>query len=99
MQSWGAQREVEKVKTNPHNKCIVVDSGTCRNAIRVLHQDGGVNVWLGLDRDSLPEFIIGQGETTDRALADAVATLEALTKGIQERRYPDDWKIDTLGDD
>ena len=99
MQSWGEQREVEKVKVNPHDKCLIVESGGCRMNVRVLHQSGEVNVWLGMDYDAVPEFIIGQGDTPAVALADAVKTLEAITNNIQSRRFPDDWQQDELGTD
>ena len=44
-------------------------------------------VWAGLDgedpRESLHGFIIGQGDTRDEAVADAVRELEAATERLQ----------------
>ena len=99
MQIWGAQREVERGKPQTQNKRVTVESGTCRLVVRMVHDDeasDGVNVWLGMDHDSLPEFIIGQGRNAEIALTDAVSTLEALLNGVQERRYPQDWSKDPL---
>ena len=93
MQAWGAQREVEKPKPSTARR-LTVENSTSRLTIRALEDGDGVNIWLGLDHDSLPEFIIGQGTTPKDALADCVAMLEQLVSEIQEHRHPDDWQFD-----
>lgn len=99
MQSWGAQREVEKVKPPTGNKSLTVESDNCRFTIRAKKDDGGgMSIWLGMDRDSLPEFIIGLATTADGAISDAVESIEAIALALQARRYPEDWDDDHIED-
>ena len=95
MQSWGTQREVEKVKPLRANKAIVVETPNCRFTIRLAFDDvGGASVWLGMDYDSLPEFIIGIGASADTALSDAVANIEAIETALQSKPFPAQWSDD-----
>ena len=99
MPSWGVQREVERVNAPTGNKSLDVKSPNCRFTVRLVRDaDGECSVWLGMDRDANPEFIIGMATTADRAISDAVASIEAIALALQARRFPDDWDDDHLED-
>jgi hypothetical protein len=58
----------------------------------VEHEDGGVEVWIDVPGADLNGVIVGQGETRQEAITDAVRTFEALTAQLQSP--PDVWERD-----
>lgn len=75
------------------NKRLIVETKTSRNCLRIEDEDGSNDyaVWLGLERDSNPEFVIGIGMTEREALADAAELLQKLADSVRGRLFPEDW--------
>jgi hypothetical protein len=79
------QPQAQRLTIKTANSCLTV---------RAIPSGGDMQVWLGLDRDSSPEFIIGLGASAQNALGDAVDLLETIVKAMLERRHPEDWEFD-----